>query len=154
VSTSPEIIVAEMKRQVDHQIDAAAAIDTRSTAVLAAASALIALVVPHAQVDTTLRVFAGAVTFALGLATLIFLMRALSPRLEGFSYGPDGASMLTSLDDTAGHLNRDLAEVYVNVRNVNEAVLKQKGGALIVATRLIVAAVVGVGIMLLVGAIK
>jgi hypothetical protein len=73
---APSIFVAELKRQIDHQITAPSALDTQATALLAATLALAALAVPRVDLDTGPRM---AVAVATVVAVVTTEVRCLQP---------------------------------------------------------------------------
>jgi hypothetical protein len=154
--TTANVIIEELRRQVELQVTAATANDTKAAGLIAATFALVALVVPRVQLVTSCQVVAGLGTFALVIATLVFLALSIRPRIEGFSYGPGGGDMLAFLDDDdpAEDLERANARAYVDVRSMNETVIHSKAESLINGIKCLIATVIGLGAMLAVGGIK
>jgi hypothetical protein len=154
--TTPGLIVDELRRHVELQVAASTAIDTKAAGLIAATFALVALVVPRVQLDTTPRVVTSLATFGLVLATLMLLAISTRPRIGGFSYGPDAADMLAFLedDDPPDTLEKEIARAYGVVRGNNEAALQSKAESLINGIKCLIATVVGLAIMLAAGGIK
>jgi hypothetical protein len=140
-------IAAELQRQVDHQIAAADSIDTRGTALLAGLGALTGLVLPRFGLATDSDIRIPAVTLGLLVGTLGALLRAIRPRAGGFSYGPDPELLVAHVRRSKNVVDAAIADSLAGVRDRNEKALQQKGGTLVLAMGLFVAATIGVAAM-------
>jgi len=154
MTSTAALVVAEIRRQVDHQLTAATAADTKAAGLIAGTFALTALVIPRVRPDEA--GLAGVVTLALVVITLVLFALAIRPRVGGFSYGPDPMVMQTFVtdDDPPEELERALAAAYVKVRNANEATIQAKADALIAGIVTLILTVVSLGVMLAMGGIQ
>lgn len=147
------LIVAELRRQVDHQLTAGAATDTKAAGLIAATFALVALVAPRVQIDSPVRTAAAVVTFGVVLLTLVELMQAIKPRVKTFSYGPDAKSLKEFVGEPVEDLEIEMVNVFVNARDANEAALEDKAESFILGIKALIVTVIGLGVMLAGGAI-
>ena len=153
-AAAADLIVEEIRRQVDQQIVAARDTDTKAAGLVAALFALVVLVIPRVHLATSAQVATAGATLLLVLGTLGALGLAIRPRIGGFSYGPDASDMLEFLNSRPDELTREMASAYEKVRLQNEAVIQTKGKALIGAIVGLVCAVVGLSAMVVTGGIK
>jgi hypothetical protein len=153
-STAPQLIVEEIRRQVDHQVSAADSLDTRSMAIFAGVAAVAAFIGPRVNVTSTERQLAAAVTLAALVAALICLLFAVRPRVGSFSNGPDVHQLAERIGDPGASLEVELVPAFVQVRDRNETFLASKGDWIIRALRSLIGTVLGIGWMVGVGAIK
>jgi len=152
--TSSQIIVEEIRRQVDLQISAHDALDTKAMAIFSGIAAIAAFVAPRVAIDNPYRIVATGATFGLLLGALACLLLAVRPRIGGFSNGPKVDQIGERIGQDPASLEADLVPAFVKVRNQNEKVLASKGEATVFGLRLVFGAVVGVGAMVVVGAVK
>lgn len=154
--TSAQIILEEIRRQVDHQVTAADSADTKAMAIFGGAAAVAALIVPRATVSPSdaLQIGASIITLGLLVAALICLLQSVQPRIGGFSNGPNVDQLALRIDDQPASLEHELVESFVKVRNRNAAFLDSKGGWTINAQGFLIGTVVGMALMVGVGAIK
>lgn len=152
--TAPALIVEELRRQVDHQLTAAASHDTKAAGLIAATFALVALVVPRVHVNDPVPAALTAVTFIFAILTLWFLLQVIRPQVGGFSYGPSADSLRGFAQDEADVLEREMVDAFVDARNGNEGVLQAKADSLVWGIRCLIVVVVGLGAMLAGGAIS
>jgi hypothetical protein len=152
--TSAQIIVEEIRRQVDLQVSADDAMDTKAMAVFAGVAAVAAFIAPRVVVSNPLQTLAAFGTLVLLLLALGCLLEAVRPRIGGFSNGPNVQNLAKRIDDPAARLERKLVPAFVSVRDRNEAFLKAKGDWMIWALRCLMVTVVGIAFMVVVGAIK
>src|SRR5258708_40366863 len=106
--SSALIIVEEIRRQVDHQVSAVDAIDTKAMAIFAGAAAVAAFIAPRVVVPSVAAASAAVGTFLLLLGALVCLLFAVRPRIGGFSNGPNVAQLAERIDDPAGSLEHEL----------------------------------------------
>jgi hypothetical protein len=151
--SSTTLIVAELRRQVDHQLTAGAATDTKAAGLIAATFALVALVAPRVQIDGPVGAAAATVTFGLALLTLFELMQAIKPRVKTFSYGPNAKSLKEFLGDPVEDLEIAMVDVFAEARDDNEDALEDKAESLILGIKALIVTVLGLGVMLAGGAI-
>lgn len=153
--TTAAFIILELRRQVDHQVTAAASVDTKAAGLIAATLALFALVVPRIVVATAAQVVVGVVTIGLVIATLGLLTLAIKPRVRAFSYGPDAQDMMAFLDDDdpVDALEEAVARAYRDVRSRNESEIQSKSEALIGGIGFLILTVIGLGAMVVVGGV-
>lgn len=154
--TSAQIILEEIRRQVDQQVTAADSADTKAMAIFGGAAAVAALIAPRATVvgSDGLRIAASIATLGLLVAALICLLRSVRPRIGGFSNGPNVKELAAGIDDDPAGLERDLVPAFVGVRTKNEAFLQSKAGWTIKAQLCLIGTVVGMAVMVAVGAVK
>src|SRR3990170_3338388 len=131
--SSAAIVCEDIRRQVDHQADAANSMDTKASGLIATTVVLAALVVPRVELDRTDRAVVSLVSLGFVLVTMACLGLAIRPRRGAFSYGPDPDVMIDRLGSGPAELERDIAESLAAVRNTNESYLQRKadwlGGA-------------------------
>lgn len=151
--TSAQIIIEEIRRQVDHQVTAVDALDTKAMAIFAGAAAVAAFLAPRVTVANLGQTVAAIGTLGLLVGAMICLLLAVRPRVGGFSNGPNVAQVAERIDDPAGDLERDLVPAFVGVRRNNEAFLTSKGDWTIRALWCLIGTVAGMAIMVGVGAI-
>jgi hypothetical protein len=152
--TSAQIIIEEIRRQVDHQVSAADALDTKALAIFAGAAAVAAFIAPRVTVATPDQIGTSLGTFTFLIGALVCLLFAVRPRIGGFSNGPSADDIALRIDDPAGSLERELVPAFVSVRTRNEDFLSSKGGWIINAMRFLIATVIGIAAMVGVGAIR
>ena len=152
--TSAQMIVEEIRRQVDLQVTAADALDTKAMAIFASAAGVAAFIAPRVTVSSLGQTAAAVGTLALLVGALICLLFAVRPRIGGFSNGPDVVQVAKRIDDPAGSLERELVPAFVGVRGKNESFLASKGDWTIRAMLCLIGTVVGVSVMVGVGASK
>ncbi len=152
--TSAQIIIEEIRRQVDLQVSAADAMDTKAMAVSAGVVAFAAFIAPRVIVADNWQKLAAVVTLAFLLGALVCLLLAVRPRVGGFSNGPDVGQIAARIDDPAASLERKLVPAFVGVRNINEAFLNSKSDWIIWALRCLIGTILGMAVMVGVGAIK
>lgn len=151
--SSPQIIVEEIRRQVDLQARAADGLDTRAMAIFAGISAVAAIVAPRVKVTDGSQIAAGATLGALILA-LICLLQAVRARIEGFSNGPDVDDLKAYADLPAADLQRELVDAFVGVKKENEDFLKCKGGWMIRSLVCVMGTVAGIAWLVAVGGLQ
>lgn len=152
--TSAQIIVEEIRRQVDLQVTASNGLDTKAMAIFAGVAAVAAFIAPRVVVETPRQTLDALATFGILLAALACLLLAVRPRVGAFSNGPNVDQLAERADDQASNLERDLVPSFVKVRDRNEEYLKQKSSWILRALVCLFAAVVGMAFMVGVGAIK
>ncbi|MGO9179281.1 MAG: hypothetical protein ACLQHS_08400 [Candidatus Limnocylindrales bacterium] len=152
--TSAQIIVEEIRRQVDLQVKAADALDTKAMAIFAGTGAVAAFISPRVTVAGNGQAAAAIVTFALLIGALLCLLLAVRPRIAGFSNGPDVADLAAYVNAPPNELEAALVPSFVKVRNINENVLKSKGDWIVWALRSLIGAVAGMAAMVVTGALK
>lgn len=155
-SSTAGIVVDQLRRQVDHQISAATATDTKAAGLIAATFALTALLIPRVRADGTLEVGVAVATLGAVFVTLLSLLLSIAPRVAGFSYGPDAADMIAFVDDgdDPADLEAAIAHAFVSVRATNEKVMAEKSDRLVTGIASLIVTVLGLGAMLAVGAIE
>lgn len=151
--TSAQIIIEEIRRQVDLQVTAADALDTKAMAVFAGVAAVAAFVAPRVTVANGYQTVAAVGTFGLLVAAMICLLLAVRPRIGGFSNGPNVEQVAAWIDDPTSSLEHALVPAFVGVRKNNEDFLKSKGDWTIRALWCLIGTVVGIAAMVGVGAI-
>jgi len=151
--TSAQIIIEEIRRQVDLQVTAADALDTKAMAIFAGIAAVAALIAPRVTVENSGQVIAAVGTFGFLVGAMICLLLAVRPRVGGFSNGPNVEQVAAWIDDPTSSLERALVPAFVGVRKINEDFLKSKADWTVRALRCLVATVVGMAAMVGVGAI-
>jgi hypothetical protein len=151
--TSAQIIIDEIRRQVDHQVTAADALDTKAMAIFAGAAAVAAFITPRVTVVTPEQITAATYTLLVLLGALFCLLLAVRPRVGGFSNGPNASEVAERLDDPPRSLERELVPAFVGVRTTNEAFLRSKGDWVIRALVFLIATVIGMAVMVATGAI-
>jgi hypothetical protein len=151
--TTANLVIAEIRRQVDHQLYAATATDTKAAGLIAGTFALTALIVPRVRLESA--GIAGLITFGLIVGTLAVFAMAIRPRIGGFSYGPDAATMHAFVEeaDEPDDLERAMVGAYVKVRDANERAIAAKSDALIVGVVGLILTVSGLIAMLATGGI-
>jgi hypothetical protein len=130
MGTVAETIVQELRVQIDHQIAAADAFDTKGAALAAATFALFTFSLPHVEISTTSRTVAAAVAIVASLGAIASFTRSLRPRTEGFSYGVDAVELIEAGSHPAATFMRAYADGLRQARDRNEAVLKDKANGI------------------------
>ena len=152
--TVDERIAAEIRVQIDHQIAAADALDTRAAALAAATFALFTFTLPHVDVSTQARTNAVIIVVGATLLAISSFALALKPRKGAFSYGAEAADMVRA----RGAANEAFVRAFVDglhiARTNNENVLRGKADRLIQGLWLLVVAGAGLGLLLALGGIN
>lgn len=154
MATVSDLIIAELRAQIDHQVSAADALDTKAAGLAAATFALLTFTVPHVDVSTPWRGAAAAVTVVLTLLALWQFAEALRPRAEGFSYGVDADDLLAARDSvSAAELKRSYADGLSEARKRNQGAVASKADGVVTGLRFLIAVAIGLAIMLAIGGI-
>jgi hypothetical protein len=146
-------IVGELRRQVDHQITAAASIDTKAAGLIAATFALFALVVPRVVLQTVASCSSGSTHSD---------SSSRRWRISPCRYGPESRRSLTTRSGPAGRILGDpleeveaaTARAFAGVRNINATAIQTKTRSLVAGIVFLVLTVIGLGAMVLVGGLK
>jgi hypothetical protein len=154
IVASATLAIEEIRRQLDQQSTAADSVDTKGAAVLTLTGTVAGLVATRVQLDSDVRVAAGAISLAIVLAILGCCIQAVRPR-KGFSYGAD-APALVDLLDKYSHLQVTLAvaDSLKDARAMNVLHLHAKQSWYQNALYFVVAGVGAVALMVAVGAIR
>ena len=152
--TSPQIIVEEIRRQVDLQVSAFTGIETKAMAVFGGVAAVAAIIADRVKVENGWQALAAGLTLATLLAALVSLLMSVLPRIGGFSNGPDVVELGGRIDEPTVELERDLVPSFVEVRKRNEKALRSKGMWMIGALSCLIGTVGGIAFMVVVGAVK
>ncbi len=123
---SAQIIVDEIRRQVDLQVKAADGLDTRAMAIFAGVAAVAAVVASRVSLASNTQRLAASVTLVALLAALGCLLQAVRGRIGGFSNGPDVEDLAAYAQLPASDLEHELVDAFVKVRQKNESFLKCK----------------------------
>lgn len=151
--TSAQVIIEEVRRQVDLQVSAAEGLDTKAMAIFAGVAAVAALIAPRVAVGNCVQGLVAIATFLALIGALICLLLAVRPRIGGFSNGPGVDQVAERIDFATDALERDLVPAFVAVRKLNEDFLRAKGDWVIRALGLLLLAVVCIMVMVGVGAL-
>jgi hypothetical protein len=154
VATVDERIAVELRAQIDHQIAAADAIDTKAAALAAATFALFTFTLPHVDVSTQARANVAALIVLATLAAIGCFALSLKPRKGAFSYGADAGDMVAERDVDADVFVREFVDGLHIARTSNETTLRNKADTLIYGLWLLVAVGVGLALLLALGGIN
>ncbi len=152
--TSAQIIIEEIRRQVDLQVSAAQGLDNRAMAVFGGVAAVAAIVADRVVVADDSQKIAAGLTLAALLGALFCLLMSVVPRIGHFSNGPDVTDLGGWVGKPIERLEQALVPSFVEVRNRNEDFLKAKGRWMIGALACLIATVVGIALMVGAGAIQ
>lgn len=152
--TAPQLIIEELRRQVDHQVTANDGLDTKALAIFGGVAAVAAFIVPRVGTTTEDQQRLAMFTFVALLGSLGSLLWAVRPRVKGFSNGPDVTALAKWIDSAPADLERELVTAFVQVRDQNEGVVAAKGRWTVIALGFLIATVVGMAGMVAAGGIK
>lgn len=152
--TSAQIIVDEIRRQVELQAKASEGLDTRAMAVFGGVAVVAVLVADRVTVHDVLQGVAAVITLGLLLGALFCLLMSVLPKIGKFSNGPDVSQLGKRISEKPSDLERELVSSFVKVRGLNEDFLKSKAGWMINALWFLIGTVIGIAFMVGVGAIK
>jgi hypothetical protein len=151
---SAELIVDEIRRQVDHQVMAASSADTKATALFAGTATVATLILPRIGLTSANQAAISFLALASLVAALGCFIEALRPRTGKFSYGPSAAALGERVGSAPDELQVDLAESFVAVRARNEGFLRIKASATTGGLYFLIATLVGMAALAGLGAIK
>ena len=154
MKSNDQIIASELRAQIDHQITAADAFDSKATALAAATFALFTFTLPHVDVSSPLRGILAFSTVLFTLAAIGSFVRALTPRKGAFSYGASPDDMLTERPRQPDVFLQQFCEGLRDARNKNHTVLGTKATAITTGLWLLVAVAVSLAALLVAGGIQ
>lgn len=125
-----ETIIHELRAQIDHQVGAADAFDTKGAALAGATFALFTFALPHVVLANQLQVIAAALALVTTLGAFYSFIVSLQPRRRLFSYGVDARQLIDASDMAKATFMREYANGLRLARDRNEDVIRARANAI------------------------
>jgi hypothetical protein len=151
--TTDERIAGELRSQIDHQVTAADALDTKAAALAAATFALFTFTLPHVDISTLERAVVATFTVALTLGAIGLFALTLRPRKAKFGYGADASDMLAAREAAEDGFLRSFNVGLQDARTRNETVIQEKADGITYGLWFLIATGIGLAILLGLGGI-
>jgi hypothetical protein len=149
-----EAIVQELRAQIDHQIGAADAFDTKGAVLAAATFALFTFALPHVEITTNVQTAAAAIALVATLGAFYSFVSSLQPRSKAFSYGVDATQLIAAEGMAKAAFMHEYAGGLQLARDRNESAIRARGQSITNGLWSLFAACVALAILLGAGGIN